>query len=240
MSITILLLLAAAAFAEPASVVKTAPVAPVPLVIPNLMQGSVFNRDFIAQEKNAPQTVVFDLDGTLGRMTAKGDGYVIRDKAVAQLDRIKDSGRRVVMWTAQPVNGLEVLSRSRPDLLPKFDLVIAGENFIPQSMIPYEDPEFEEAYRGADAKKVDAFYSMGVAKDLSLFFDGARPNRGYAVIVDDNQELADAAHAAPYGPINVYRIQPFLEGRDLEPLSQLAKTIRRMTRPQSVLKKPSR
>jgi hypothetical protein len=196
----------------------------------NLVEGSIFSRDFIARESRAPRTIVFDLDGTLGRMAPKGESYVIREGAVAQVEKLQAQGQRLALWTVQTRDGVEVLAQSRPDLLPRFDVVITGENFVPQSLAGYDDPEFRDAYRNAPQAKVDAFYMMGVAKDLSLF-DGRRSGRGYAVIVDDFEDLARAAPDAPYGPFSVHPIKPFLEGKpDQEPLSRLAREVRRLAR----------
>ena len=217
MAILALILLAAPAFSE--GLIK-----PVQLV-----EGSVFNRGFIQRERMAPETFVFDLDGTLGRMNPQGSAYIMRPGAVAQVDQLKAEGKRLALWTAQPRQGVEILARSEPTLLPKFDLVITGENFIPQAMDGFDDPEFAEAYKFAPKAKVEAFYLIGIAKDLSLF-DGRRDGRGHAVIVDDHDDFAKVAPHAPFGPIAHHHIKAYTPGPEREPIDSLARSMKDLAR----------
>ncbi|HNV86988.1 MAG TPA: Fic family protein, partial [Candidatus Omnitrophota bacterium] len=178
--------------------------------------GTIFDAPFIEYERSRSaehRTVVFDLDETLGFFDEEQGKYVLKEGTTSgalerQLAELRDSGVRLVLWTAAKRAAVEVLFEGHPWLAQYFDRVITRENFY---RIEDYEKKLRKAYPVSEEdfwKKVWGFYQdRPSAKDLGLL--------GYTLIVDDNFQIG--RQEMPNAPSRL--LDPVREYKYYEPIA---------------------
>lgn len=193
---------------------------------------SIFDPEFVREERRQPKTVVFDLDETIATEEGAGPGraeYLLRNNIESQIDKLSKQGLRIVLWSAAASHRIENFFRKHPRMLGYFDKILPGDCWLLPAALGEADPGFNSVYQDADPKKLARFYAAENPKDISLFRDPAT-GRGHALLVDDNPSLAEVADSAPFGAFPVYRIAKFSSAGDPEPVTKLAGRIRSLLR----------
>lgn len=107
----------------------------------NFMEGSIYERKFIAQEKgDSRYTVVFDMDETLLWGDPKLGRFYMRPDADTVIMALKKRGIKVVLWTSGTESWAKRALGHNEDLKrlgSKFDLIITRDNYASLSNWQY-------------------------------------------------------------------------------------------------------
>jgi len=201
-----------------------------------LLEGSIFNRNFIKKEKAISKkikTIAFDMDGIL----TDGDKKILRPGIEEQLRILKSNGIRLVLWTAAGKAGPNIFFRNFPQMTPYFDLVITKENYTPNQTEAIWR-EWLAIHKRVNQRNWHAYHDQyGIfddGKDVALL--------GYAMLVDDRPTVIRSVPESPwYGRVTqkpvAFQIEhfhipePYLKNpkkyykEDLQYVNKLAETL---------------
>ncbi len=176
-----------------------------------LMRGRIFDREFVDRERRRKdKTIAFDLNHTLVAFDREGNRYRLRPGIELQLERLRQRGFRLVLWTTTSRKALmdRGFFKDLPSLAGLFDLIITQENFV----APTKE-EIKHAYHGiVPERKILRFYKrtesiQTARKDITLL--------GYSLLVDD-AGAPDILRLHPlHEAFRIFRITGFSHGENV-------------------------
>ncbi|MBF0522590.1 MAG: hypothetical protein HQL24_05985 [Candidatus Omnitrophica bacterium] len=102
------------------------------------LKGRIFSLEFLKRERAIAakhKTIAIDLDESIASFLGwpSDHGYVLRPGIKEQLQKLKDSGFRLVLWTGAPGEFVQKLFMDvYPEIADLFDLTITSDSFYPR------------------------------------------------------------------------------------------------------------
>ncbi len=188
------------------------------------VEGSIYDPQFIQREQERSsrrKTLAFDLEETL--VLKEHNKYRLVHDTETELEQLKRSGLRLVIWTHAPRQRAEEVLRAVPGLSEYFDLIITNENYVVSSegdkilwLQHYtgfiDENEWQNLVRMIDRRKADPndrrLKAMNRATEY--FLKGSWPKDvsllGYSALIDNAEHCREWGLNSPSGQFIGYRL----------------------------------
>jgi len=164
----------------------------------------IYDSAFIAEQRRISAhtpTIVFDLFKTLIYSYADTKpGALIYDKIAAELQQLKKTGARLILWTDAEKPLVAQFFLRYPEVAELFEFAITIEDFFLDQNKKLGAAELSKAFSGIVPPEHDIFSK----KNFNYYKIVSLPFGNSATIVEDDKDVIEQAKKSPTGPFHVF------------------------------------